>query len=146
MSNTGTRRVLTLGNQVPSATQQAVTAASKSILPSTSHLVGNYSSDGLTASVATSKLKVGSPRGLYRILYYAVASASTVGVLTLTLSWSDGVATQTATPISAVSFAANQESSGQVVIFSGAAQDIQFSTTVTGTLTYNLRVVLEQIY
>jgi hypothetical protein len=101
---------------------------------------------GRTSSITTENII--SPAGtiFYRVSVYVVATASTVGTLTVTIGWTDAKQAQTSTVITTGVIAAGGFATATIPIMTSGANPITYATVVGGTaLTYNLHIRLEQV-
>lgn len=105
---------------------------------------GTYSGTGKTGSVGAQTLATAAG-ALYRLSAYVVASASVLGVLTVTAAWSDGVAAQSEAIINGVSLAANGDAHASNEFYAASGSITVATTLVSGTMTYNIYVVLEKL-
>jgi len=111
--------------------------------------VGSSALTGQTASVGATTLRTTTHAGVYRISIYAVFTAVTVpGNLTLTALWTDPQQAQTLTVNRGGSIAYTAVGSieeGSVTVRATSGTTIQFSTTQTGTGTYNVYATCEVV-
>lgn len=105
-----------------------------------------------TASIATANLQVNAgiaPQGLYRVVYYAVATtAGTSGTLDVTIGWNDGTAARTDVNTPAITFGATNYASKTVIVKANGAANVTYSTTVTspvGSPAYALYITMERL-
>jgi hypothetical protein len=87
---------------------------------------------GQGASISSTPLTASDKAGarLYRVNYYIVVSqaATTSSSVTLTLTWNDGVLSQTSTTASPTNTLGSYVS-GSVVLYGAASQTVSYSTT-----------------
>jgi hypothetical protein len=102
------------------------------------------------ASISATNLLASAPAGLYKVSYYLniTQAATTSSSITLTVTWTDGSGTlQTFTTPAIVKNTVGYFISDIFALESGAAQNIQFSTTYSSVgatpMQYSLRVHLE---
>lgn len=99
---------------------------------------------GSTGNIATTNLVDHADYGLYRVDVYIAATVG--GIITVTLGWNDGNATQSGTPILAAVVGANSFAQGSAVLYQAAVgAAITYSTTTTGSPTYTIYINLTKL-
>ena len=105
---------------------------------------GSYSATAQTGSIGAQTLTTGAG-ALYRVSVYVVASASAVGVLTVTVAWNDGVSAQSENVIAAAAIAANGMVHASAEVYAASGNVTVATTLVSGTMTYNIYTVAERM-
>jgi hypothetical protein len=101
---------------------------------------------GQTATITTANLLANAPAGFYNAYVYVVATASTIGTLTVTLGWADAQQAQTSTVITTGVIAAGGFATAVLPMMTSGTNNITYATVVGGTaLTYNLYIRLERV-
>jgi hypothetical protein len=102
---------------------------------------------GQTASIGATTAYTTVHAGRYRVSAYAVFTAVTVpGNLTMTALWTDPQQAQTGAINSGIAYTAvGSYETGSIEIYSTSGSTIQFSTTLTGTGTYNIYVRVQSL-
>ena len=101
---------------------------------------------GQTATITTANLLASAPAGFYRASVYVVATASTIGTLTVTLGWTDAQQAQTSQVITTPALAVGGFATAVLPMKTSGTNNITYATVVGGTsLTYNLDIRLERI-
>jgi hypothetical protein len=101
---------------------------------------------GQSATITTANLLASAPAGFYEASVYVVATASTVGTLTVTLGWTDAYGAQTSTVITTGVVAAGGFATATLPIMTSGTNNITYATVVGGTaLTYNLHIRLKRV-
>ncbi len=114
-------------------------------------IYASISLTGQTASIATTNLTCTSqicPPGEYEVKAYADVSAFTAsGAITVTMGWFDVVAhTAAVSTVNAATVSSTSSTAeGSMRFYTDGSHQITYATTVTGTYTYGLRLVLERI-
>lgn len=100
--------------------------------------------NSLTASVSSTSLQVDggiAPAGTYKVYIYVKVTSAGSGSLTTTIGFNDGTAARTITTPGVNTGATNFETQDYGILVDGS-NNITYSTTLTGTGTYSIRISL----
>lgn len=114
--------------------------------------VNSVSLSALTTSIAITTLGVDlavAPAGLYRVVYYLVATAAgTSGTLDMKISWNDGTAVRNNNLVPALTFGTTDTISRTVILKTDGVTNITYSSTLNspvGSPAYSLDLNLERL-
>lgn len=141
-----THRILGYPNVVKTQTELVAESVVASAVAASVRPVGRYKGRALVANVASTVLALNPVPGIYRVCFYATASAGIGTTLTVTATWTDTQHAQSAnlggTALSLIALAGYLENRSTIQVSSG---NVAFSTTIGGALTYDLDLVLERL-